>query len=110
MDQEDLEELNEIRRKEFMEQLIAFKQDDTKQSLNFPETLNAFERALIHEIAESIGGLKHESEGIGKQRHIVVSKNLQMLKRTLEEEESEKALPRAGKNGARKEKKQACPE
>ena len=45
-----------------------------EERLDFPETLNAFERALIHEIAEELGNLKHESEGVGKKRHIVVSK------------------------------------
>ena len=42
--------------------------------LEFSANLNSFERALIHEISEELGGLKHESVGIGKQRHILVEK------------------------------------
>ena len=35
--------------------------------------MNSYERALIHEISDEIG-LKHESVGVGKQRHILVQK------------------------------------
>ena len=69
-----MEEYNALRRQEFREQLEAFKANDSQQRLDFPPALNAFERALIHEVAEELGGLKHESEGIAKQRHIAVTK------------------------------------
>ena len=49
-----------------MAQLTDFKNDDTQNRLAFPDTLNSFERATIHDVADELGGLKHESEGIGK--------------------------------------------
>ena len=55
-----------MRRKEFTKQLTEFIKDPKREKIDFPATLNAFERALIHEIADELGGLKHESEGKGK--------------------------------------------
>ena len=54
--------------------LESFKSDNTLNKLEFSPDLNSFERALIHEISEELGGLKHESTGMGKQRHILVEK------------------------------------
>ena len=46
--------------------MTEFKKDPQKDKIDFPTTLNAFERALIHEIADELGGLTHLSEGMGK--------------------------------------------
>jgi hypothetical protein len=48
--------------------------DPFVKKLEFSPDLNSYERALIHEVAEELGGLKHESVGVGKQRHILVEK------------------------------------
>ena len=49
----------------------------TLNKLEFSPDLNSFQRALIHEICEELGGLKHESTGLGRQRHILVQKMTQ---------------------------------
>lgn len=54
--------------------LSQFKDDKFVKKLEFSPDLNSFERALIHEVAEELGALKHESVGVGKQRHILVEK------------------------------------
>ena len=54
--------------------LSQFKDDPFVKKLEFSPDLNSFERALIHEVAEELGSLKHESTGIAKQRHIIVEK------------------------------------
>ena len=41
--------------------LTEFKKDSKRDKIEFPATLNAFERALIHEISDEIGELIHES-------------------------------------------------
>jgi len=46
--------------------LQQFKSDPFVKKLEFSPDLNSFERALIHEVAEELGGLKHESVGVGK--------------------------------------------
>jgi len=57
-----------------MRQLTEFKEDQSKQELVFSEKLTSFERQLVHEIAEQLGGLTHESQGTKKNRFIVVRK------------------------------------
>lgn len=42
--------------------------------MEFPTTLTSRERAWVHEIAESLGSLEHESVGEGNRRHIVIWK------------------------------------
>ena len=62
------------KRTHFLNLLKQFKNDAFVKKLEFSAGLNSFERALIHEIADEIGGLKHESIGQGKHRHILVEK------------------------------------
>ena len=57
---------DEQKRAHFHKLLESFKNDNALNKLEFSPDLNSFERALIHEIAEELGGLKHESTGIGK--------------------------------------------
>jgi predicted RNA-binding protein Jag len=46
---------------------------DPKKIIEYPPTLNSFERRLIHKVADLIGGINHESTGEGYDRHIVIS-------------------------------------
>jgi hypothetical protein len=48
--------------------------DDSRTQFAFPPTLNSFERHLVHEVAERIGGneLAHDSTGEGMQRFILL--------------------------------------
>jgi len=68
---------NYIRNKEIeaelQAKLEAFAADSDEMHLFFPETLNAYERHLVHEWCEQ-NGLQHESHGEGAERKIVVSK------------------------------------
>lgn len=43
-------------------------------SLSFPPTLSAYERRIVHELAEKVGVI-HMSHGEGSERYIVLSKN-----------------------------------
>jgi len=58
---------------EIWDQLHAFKADDTKEELVFPQSLSNKERNLIHQAAEGLG-LSHVSKGEGSERHVVVTK------------------------------------
>ena len=49
-------------------------QTKKKKKLEFPTTLTSRERAWVHEIAEELGSLEHESIGEGNRRHIVIWK------------------------------------
>lgn len=62
------------KRKEIKEQLLNFLKDPDKTELEFPSTLNSHDRLLVHELSEEIG-LRHESQGEGKSRHITVSRS-----------------------------------
>ncbi|XP_064096292.1 DNA-binding protein SMUBP-2-like [Macrobrachium nipponense] len=66
------EEENRKRKIEF-EKIIKQFLDSPSQTHSFAANLNSYERRLIHEIAGSFG-LKHESQGEGEERHIVIRK------------------------------------
>uniref|UniRef100_A0A673KME9 Immunoglobulin mu DNA binding protein 2 n=1 Tax=Sinocyclocheilus rhinocerous TaxID=307959 RepID=A0A673KME9_9TELE len=61
------------KKKEIKEQLLNFLKDPNKTELQFPSTLNSHERMLVHELSEEMG-LRHESQGEGKNRRITVSR------------------------------------
>ncbi|XP_073706078.1 DNA-binding protein SMUBP-2 [Garra rufa] len=63
----------QTKRKEIQEQLLNFLKEPNKTELQFPSTLNSHERLLVHELAEEMG-LRHESQGEGKNRRITVSR------------------------------------
>jgi predicted RNA-binding protein Jag len=48
-------------------------QDKTQEKMEFPSTLNSWERQVIHAYCEIIK-IKHESYGEGMNRHIVITK------------------------------------
>ncbi|XP_053648045.1 DNA-binding protein SMUBP-2 isoform X2 [Cherax quadricarinatus] len=70
------EEENIKRRKEY-EALINTFLKSSDHIYKFPPTVNSFERRLIHEICENLH-LHHESQGEGKERHIVIWKSNEM--------------------------------
>ncbi|XP_026118827.1 DNA-binding protein SMUBP-2 [Carassius auratus] len=74
------------RRKEIKEQLLNFLKDSSKTELQFPSTLNSHERLLVHELSEEMG-LRHESQGEGKNRHITVSRPPSGLEKSVEPEQ-----------------------
>ena len=74
--------------------MTEFKKDSQRNKIDFPATLNAFERALIHEIADELGGLTHLSEGMGKQRHIVVTKIKELSEEKKEEQPISEPQPK----------------
>lgn len=61
------------KKKEIKDQLLNFLTDPNKTELQFPSTLNSHERLLVHELSEEMG-LRHESQGEGKNRRITVSR------------------------------------
>lgn len=61
------------KRKEIKEQILNFLKDPDKTELEFPSTLNSHDRLLVHELSEEMG-LRHESQGEGKNRNITVSR------------------------------------
>ncbi|CAL4091423.1 unnamed protein product, partial [Meganyctiphanes norvegica] len=69
---EEVEKKNIERRNEYKNIIDTFIKS-SKQEMSFPPDLNSFERMVVHEIAEECG-LKHESQGEGKERHIVITK------------------------------------
>lgn len=60
-------------RKEIQEQLLNFLKDPNKTELQFPSTLNSHERLQVHELSEEMG-LRHVSQGEGKNRCVTVSR------------------------------------
>uniref|UniRef100_A0A673MUY0 DNA helicase n=1 Tax=Sinocyclocheilus rhinocerous TaxID=307959 RepID=A0A673MUY0_9TELE len=73
-------------RKEIKEQLLNFLKDSRKTELQFPSTLNSHERLLVHELSEEMG-LRHESQGEGKNRRITVSRPPSGLEKSVEPEQ-----------------------
>uniref|UniRef100_A0A671NR38 DNA-binding protein SMUBP-2 n=1 Tax=Sinocyclocheilus anshuiensis TaxID=1608454 RepID=A0A671NR38_9TELE len=73
-------------RKEIKEQLLNFLKDSSKTELQFPSTLNSHERLLVHELSEEMG-LRHESQGEGKNRCITVSRPPSGLEKSVEPEQ-----------------------
>lgn len=71
--QNDDQEQKQKKQEEIRQQIQNFQQDASQMELCFPVTLNSHERLLVHQISEELG-LKHESQGEGKNRHITVSK------------------------------------
>ena len=55
-------------------QIRAFADDDSKKFLSLSPDLNAYDRALAHELAEKLG-LVHSSTGEGEQRRLELQKN-----------------------------------
>lgn len=74
------------KREEIQEQLLNFMKDPNKTELQFPSTLNSHERLLVHEISEGMG-LRHESQGEGKNRRITVSRPLSGPEKPVKEPE-----------------------
>ncbi|KAL7878795.1 hypothetical protein AOLI_G00097690 [Acnodon oligacanthus] len=62
-------------KEEIRQQLLVFLGDENKKELLFPASLSSHERLLVHQLSEELG-LKHVSQGVGKQRHITVSKQV----------------------------------
>ncbi|XP_022249895.1 DNA-binding protein SMUBP-2-like isoform X2 [Limulus polyphemus] len=60
-------------RKEITDTLEKFVTTDSEERYSFPSTLTAFERLIVHEVAESLG-LLHLSVGEKAERHITVEK------------------------------------
>ncbi|XP_076339432.1 DNA-binding protein SMUBP-2-like isoform X2 [Tachypleus tridentatus] len=60
-------------RKEITDTIKKFVTNDSEKSYSFPPTLTAFERLVVHEVAESLG-LLHLSVGEKAERHITVEK------------------------------------
>ncbi|KAI7802486.1 DNA-binding protein SMUBP-2 [Triplophysa rosa] len=67
-------EQTQSKRQEIKEQILDFLKDQNKKELQFSSSLNSHERLLVHEISEELG-LKHESHGEGKKRHVTVSRS-----------------------------------
>ena len=59
---DDKAEREEQLRRRFEHQLRPLTSGKTKSHIEFPKTLNAYERAMAHEVAKALG-LKHESRG-----------------------------------------------
>lgn len=66
-------EQTQNKRQEIKEQLLNFLKDQNQNELQFSSSLNSHERMLVHELSEELG-LKHESQGEGKNRRITVSR------------------------------------
>ncbi|XP_052076067.1 DNA-binding protein SMUBP-2-like isoform X3 [Mytilus californianus] len=58
---------------EYQEHLDKFVTDPCQEIMEFPVSLNSYDRLIIHELSEKLG-LVHVSRGIDKERHLVVSK------------------------------------
>ncbi|CAG2247330.1 IGHMBP2 [Mytilus edulis] len=58
---------------EYQEHLDKFVKDPSQEIMEFPASLNSYDRLIIHELSEKLG-LVHVSRGIDKERHLVVSK------------------------------------
>ncbi|CAC5372835.1 IGHMBP2 [Mytilus coruscus] len=58
---------------EYQEHLNKFVTDPRQEIMEFPVSLNSYDRLIIHELSEKLG-LAHVSRGIDKERHLVVSK------------------------------------
>ncbi|KAL4613212.1 DNA-binding protein SMUBP-2 isoform X1 [Arapaima gigas] len=76
---------------ELREQLIQFLKDSNRAQLDFPTSLSSHDRLLVHQISEELG-LKHESTGEGRERHITVSKATAKLEPEEEQEEQEHGI------------------
>uniref|UniRef100_A0A8C9VLU6 DNA-binding protein SMUBP-2 n=1 Tax=Scleropages formosus TaxID=113540 RepID=A0A8C9VLU6_SCLFO len=79
---------------ELREQLIQFLKDSSRACLDFPTSLSSRDRLIVHQISEELG-LKHESAGEGRERHITVSRATPKLEPKGEQEmlEQEKEQP-----------------
>ncbi|XP_071535256.1 DNA-binding protein SMUBP-2-like [Panulirus ornatus] len=80
------EEENMKRKKEYEAIVMCFLKS-SDQTFEFSPNLNSFERHLIHEICEE-HGLQHESQGEGKERHIVLKK-IGIIQENFEQEKDE---------------------
>lgn len=69
---DDLTE-TQINKEELRQQLLVFLGDKNQMEFQFPSSLNSHERLVVHQLSEELG-LKHVSQGVGKQRRIAVSK------------------------------------
>ncbi|XP_043120975.1 DNA-binding protein SMUBP-2 isoform X2 [Puntigrus tetrazona] len=76
------------KKKEIKDQLLNFLKGPNKTELQFPSTLNSHERMLVHEISEEMG-LRHESQGEGKNRRITVSRPPSDPDKSVEHEQPE---------------------
>lgn len=65
----------------YKEMILEFsKKADGPDTLNLPANLSSYVRMKIHDYASTIGGITHESEGEGKERHIVIRKKKEIIK------------------------------
>ncbi|XP_066541765.1 DNA-binding protein SMUBP-2 [Hoplias malabaricus] len=74
----------QIYKEELRQKLLVFLGDENQTELQFPSSLSSHERLLVHQLSEELG-LKHESQGVGKQRCITVSKLLSGPEEPVEE-------------------------
>ncbi|XP_051580007.1 DNA-binding protein SMUBP-2-like isoform X1 [Myxocyprinus asiaticus] len=74
------------KRKAIKEQILNFLKDSNKTELQFPSSLNSHERLMVHEISEEMG-LRHESQGEGKNRCITVVQTLPGPENLVKEQE-----------------------
>ncbi|KAL0168035.1 hypothetical protein M9458_036257, partial [Cirrhinus mrigala] len=89
-------EQTQNRRKEIKEELLNFLKEPNKTELQFPSTLNSHERLLVHEVSEEMG-LRHESQGQGKNRRITVSRPLSVPEKSVEPEQPDVTAHTAAK-------------
>ncbi|XP_076848340.1 DNA-binding protein SMUBP-2 [Brachyhypopomus gauderio] len=85
---------SQIRKEEIRQQLLVFLEDQNQAELQFPPSLSPHERLLVHQLSEELG-LKHMSQGEGKQRRVTVSRPEPKLERPAEEpaEQAESTRP-----------------
>lgn len=77
----------------YKEMILEFsKKVDGPDALNLPSNLTSYVRMKIHDYASTIVGITHESEGEGKERHIVIRKKKEIIKGKEEEEEEEDVI------------------
>ncbi|XP_007256031.3 DNA-binding protein SMUBP-2 [Astyanax mexicanus] len=69
----DDSEESQIIKEQIRQQLHVFLSEKNQTELQFPSSLSSHERLLVHQLSEELG-LKHVSQGTGKQRRITVSK------------------------------------
>ncbi|XP_023675485.2 DNA-binding protein SMUBP-2 [Paramormyrops kingsleyae] len=87
-----LEGQTKIREEELKEQLLGFMEDPERSRLDFPASLSARDRLLVHQIAEELG-LSHKSAGTGRERRITVTRATHKEKEEEEEEAPAEVTP-----------------
>lgn len=91
----DEENLEDVRIEKIRSKIENFISDDSRNVINFSKVLNAYERRIVHEIAENFN-LIHESYGEGEERYVIVKK--------VNEEKIESQVPQATVSNVSKSK------